>query len=82
MGTNRRLANVQNLLWQSDLVSYAIRPPHAVYPFCACLPFAACGSTHQYPVNENTRSGPQRAHLSFTHDLFLGSHCVDLCEFL
>lgn len=80
MGTNRRLANVENLLWQSDMVSYAIRPSDAVYAFCARLLFAACGRAHQHPINENTRAGPQRTHFGFTHDLFPGSDCVDLCE--
>lgn len=54
---NGRLANVQYMLWQSNLVSYAIRPPHVNPSLCSCLLLVVGGSSYQYSIDENTRSG-------------------------
>jgi hypothetical protein len=46
MHTDRRLANGQYVLWQSHLVSYAIRPFDA-HPFvCPGLLFTAIGRSY------------------------------------
>jgi hypothetical protein len=54
MDTNRRLANVQYLLWQSYLVPDAIRSFDAYLLVCFGLFPAALGRSYQYPVDEDT----------------------------
>lgn len=75
-----RMANVQYLLWQSYLVSYALRFPDDDHTCCHGLLLVGGGRSHQYPAHEVPRLGPQRAYFSFAYDLLLVSSCIDLRE--
>jgi hypothetical protein len=59
MDTDRCLANVQHLLWQSHLVPDAIRSSDACSFVYLGFFLAALGRSYQHPIDEDTRDRSQ-----------------------
>lgn len=61
----RGLADVQPMLWKSDLVSHALRAIDAGPSRCPRQRVPVAGGHHQYPIDANFRRGPKSANCSF-----------------
>jgi hypothetical protein len=59
MDANNRLANVQSMLWQPHLVSYAIRSSFALHSVYSGLFLPTSGCYHQHPADADLQYGHQ-----------------------
>jgi hypothetical protein len=59
LDANDRLANVQSMLWQPHLVSYAIRSSDTLHFVHSGLLLPAARCHNQHPTDEDFQNGPQ-----------------------